>query len=162
MTTIHELNDLWLNKKMPFIDEETGEVLEGLDLEEMLKEMSKEKLESLGCYIKNEQAFIDAMTNEIKALQERREKKQKNLERVKNLFLESMRIRDLKKFETPKVLVTTRKSTSVELVDGFNDLAYMVETITYKADKKAIKEALLNGEEINGARIVTNTGITFK
>lgn len=54
----------------------------------------------------------------------------------------------------------TRKSSSVE-VDSVNTLdpRYKIVKITESADKKAIKEAIKSGKEIEGCRIVDKLGL---
>ncbi len=58
----------------------------------------------------------------------------------------------------------TRLSKSVKLVDGFdNPLFCKAETVTVVTpDKKAIKEALLAGEEVPGAELVEKLQLSIK
>ncbi len=58
----------------------------------------------------------------------------------------------------------TRLSKSVKLIEGFDSpLFCTVETVrVVTADKKAIKEALLAGEEVPGAELVPKINLTIK
>ena len=89
--------------------------------------------------IKRLQAFVKANDNLIDRLKDR-------LLQAVNLF---------GAFEVGINKFGTRKSSSVEVEDvNLLDPRYKVVKITESADKKAIKEALKNGQEIEGCSIV--------
>ncbi len=85
----------------------------------------------------------------------------------------SNRLASVKKFLLPHVLekgkitvdtfrLSTRKSTSVELADGFNNMEYCNEIVTIKPDKKKIKEALQDGRDVRGAVLSTTQHLQLK
>jgi hypothetical protein len=69
-----------------------------------------------------------------------------------------------KSYHVGEYEMRSRKSTSVELAPGFEDPFYcsveMVRTVT--PDKNRIKEDLLAGHEIAGARLVEKQNLTIK
>jgi hypothetical protein len=60
------------------------------------------------------------------------------------------------------VILSVRKSTSVELVAGFNNPYFCKVVKELVPDKKAIKEALNNEEKIEGAKLITNLNLQIK
>ena len=46
--------------------------------------------------------------------------------------------------------------------EGSVPKAYMVETVTYKPDKKLIKDLLKNGENVGGCRLVETLNAQIK
>lgn len=141
------------------IDEETGEVfdvsaLDGLDM------LRNEKAEHIALYIKNITAEADAIANEVKTLTERKRVTQNKAERLKQ-YLATILNGD--KVETPRVRISYRASTSVnvENVDAIPD-EYVNLKIEKAADKKAIAAAMKGGAEIPGCTLVTENKIQIK
>ena len=82
------------------------------------------------------------------------------LERIK-AFLTPY-VQDKGRIQLETVTLSVRKSTSVELKDGFND-PYFCKVVTERVpDKRAIKEALQNNEPIEGACLVTRFNLQIK
>lgn len=152
---IHEINKELEN----CIDYETGEV----DYER-LKSLQMEKgakLENIALWIKNLIAEKDAIKNEMKALAERAEAKEKKAEQLKaflNYALEGQ------KFETAKVAISYRKSVSVNLVneEAITDNRFIRIVENRSIDKIALKEALKSGEKVEGAELVEKQNIQIK
>ena len=70
---------------------------------------------------------------------------------------------DGQKFSTNRCAVSFRRPESVEVMDeGSVPKAYMVETVTYKPDKKLIKDLLKNGENVGGCRLVETLNAQIK
>ena len=69
-----------------------------------------------------------------------------------------------KSYHAGEYLLTTRKSTSVDLVEGFdNPMFCKVETVRQVTpDKKEIKKALESGEEVPGATLNKKLNLTIK
>ena len=68
-----------------------------------------------------------------------------------------------RKFETPKNAISFRKSLEVVPYDEtLIPKEFMREKITYEPDKKAIKEAIQDGEIIEGARLEEKLNIQIK
>lgn len=133
------------------VDEETGEVL-GMDLVDLLAGAFEEKAESVALYIKELLADAKAIREEEKALADRRAKKERKAEAMKDYLANALLALDRQKLETPKVALSFRKSQSVEITD---DSLIPEDYIKYKpaVDKTAIKAALKDGAFIPGAEL---------
>lgn len=139
------------------VDEEKAqEYLERLPIER------DKKLESYGLVIKNYEAEIEAIKQEQARLTARRQAKEKQVERLKTAITNSMVLFNQPKFETAKVLFSFRKTSSVEV--DMNSLAkeFIKEKVEYTADKAAIKNAIKQGEVVEGARIVERQALQVR
>lgn len=143
------------------IDQETGEVLfDETNLDQLEIELN-EKIESCGLYIKNLQAESDAIKAEIDKLKARKDRLDKQAERMRNYVLKYMGT--LKKLSTPRIAISTRKSSRVEVTDAYKLPDDLKRTITeIKPDKNAIKKRLKNGEMVKGAKLVESTNLVIK
>ncbi len=135
------------------IDEETGEVLNFNELEELELELEK-KQENVALYVKNLRAKENAIDNEIKALLERKKATHNKADNMSEYLKTSLQGA---KFETSKVSISYRKSKSVEFEDEAKFLEYAKEndletlykeTVSVKPNKKEIKDFITktNGE----------------
>lgn len=151
-----------INGGMVF-DEQTGEVLfdsENLDALEM---DFNAKLESCGCYIKNMDAEVTALANEIKALQSRKKAAEGKVSRMKDYVLRCMKMTSQKRLETPKVAISQRKSSRIEVTDDLlvpEDYKTIKEVV--KVDKNAIKDAIRNGTNVSGCELVESVNLHIK
>ena len=144
-------------------DEETGEVLfDSGSLDELIADRVT-KWENIGLYIKNLTADAEKIKAEEKALCERRKAAEKRAESLKKYLLGSMELVGDRKFETPRLAVSLRKSSSV-FVDDLNKIPqkFIKRKEEVSADKAAIKKAINAGEEVAGARIVERNSIGVK
>ena len=67
------------------------------------------------------------------------------------------------KFETPKVRISYAKSSSVNITDMTQlDKKFIKTEITETPIKSDIKDAIKNGEAVNGAEIVTKVTMRVK
>ena len=67
------------------------------------------------------------------------------------------------RFKSPKVILGFRKSTTVEVpdLDKLDKTFIKIKTET-SADKKAIKEAITNGQKVQGAFLKQNVNLSVK
>ena len=67
------------------------------------------------------------------------------------------------RFKSPKVVLGFRKSTTVEVpdLDKLDKTFIKIKTET-SADKKAIKEAITNGQNVQGAFLKQNVNLSVK
>lgn len=142
------------------VDEVTGEILNINELDSL--ELNKhDKVENIACFIKNMNADVKALDEEIKSLQARKKAKQSKILWLSNYLRNSL---NGSKFETPKVAINYRKSTVVDIQNedtfirfcksyGLDDL-YNVK-IEEKANKTEIKKYIKeNGiDELNGVGV---------
>lgn len=110
--------------------------------------------------IDNDINIIDNEMMRLKALKEARIKAQEKLE---SNIQAAMELYGINKIESTLINLYFRKSESVE-VDNMAQLdkKFIVEKLTLSPDKKAIKEAVKSGEEVKGARLITNNNLQIK
>lgn len=150
------IEDMFIN-----VDEKTGEVKqEYVDRLNELQVQKEEKLENIGCYIKNLDAEVKAMEEEAKALNKRKDVLKKKSERLKKYVAS---ILNGEKFESTKVVFSFRKSDEVNIVDeSLIPEEYMRTTTKIEPNKDAIKKAIKEGKEVRGAFLVDKNNMSVK
>lgn len=138
--------------------EVTAEIQARIDL---LAENFEQKAIAYGYVIKQcegEESLIDA---EIKRLQELKKKSAKLSDYLKERIAGAMIEFGFEKIETPTLKLSFRKSEAVEIVD---EAQLNQKYFNYKptVDKTSIKAALKAGEEVAGAKLVTNQNLQIK
>lgn len=160
---INELLENGFNEEC--IDPETGEIDQDKAnaLLDKYKAQFDEKLENIALFIKNQTSDIEAIEQEEARLKARREAKEKKVESLKAFLSIALQRNEIPKFETSKVVLSFRKSTSVEILDA-NLIPDMFKTqeVTIKIDKKEIKKLLTKKEEVAGAILKENQNIQIK
>ena len=157
--TIYEINEQILN----CIDLETGEIIDIDKLNELELERDA-KIENVACWIKELKAEAEAIKAEKLALAERQKVAENKAESLKKWLAYALQG---EKFKTAKCSVSFRKTESVEVTDeGLSNLMKEHdELLTYKApepNKKAIKDALKDGLNVEGVQLVQNTSTIIK
>ncbi len=156
---IYQIDEAILN----LIDPETGEIMDYDAFVEL--QMAREtKIENMALWIKNLTAEAAAIKAERDALAER-EKAAKN--RAEGLKKYLAQILNGEKFSTPRVAISYRKSTAVEVDDGFLDWAKKNadQYLRYKepeVDKTALRDAIKAGQEFEYARLIENQSLQIK
>lgn len=149
-----------LNEGIAF-DDETGEVYTQLDLQKLLDE----KMDDYCLFMKNEQAEIEALKNEKKSLDKRIKAKEKKQEYLKNALMEFMKRHDMKKHETSKYVVSTRKSKRL-IIDNVDAIISEyrnnpdVVKVNYEVNKITVKKNIVGFK--NYAHLEDNTSLTIK
>lgn len=144
------------------IDEETGELLP--EAVERLKQLMKDRedtLEWIALTIKNLASDAAAIKSEIDNLSARMKSAQRRADKLKD-FLQYALAGE--KISTPRVAVSYRKSTAVELDPEFvrtSDL-WWLRVPAPEPDKQKIKDALKAGETVPGAKLVERINMTIK
>jgi hypothetical protein len=141
------------------LDFETGEIIDPERLESLQMERNQ-KIENVACWIKNLLSDAEAIKAEKDALADREAKCRKKAEDLKKwlgIALEGQ------KFNSARCAVSFRRSEAVEITDeNIIPQVLMVQTVSFKPDKKAIKELLKAGQEISGCRLVENQNVQIK
>lgn len=149
-----------LNEGIAF-DDDTGEVYTELDLQKLLDE----KMDDYCLFLKNEQAEIEALKNEKKSLDKRIKAKEKKQEYLKNALMEFMKRHDMKKHETSKYVVSTRKSKRL-IIDNADAIISEyrnnpdVVKVNYEVNKITVKKNIVGFK--NYAHLEDNTSLTIK
>lgn len=157
MAKLYEINSRIENFDFK-IDEETGEILNANELENLEMERA-EKIEGIALWYKNLLSDCEALKAEENAFNERRKQAEKKAESLKNYLDFALQGNA---FKTVKVDIKYCKSESVNVLD-FSKLTQEYITIAEpKPNKTAIKKAIKDGEVIEGAEIVVNNNIQIK
>lgn len=136
---------------MACVDAETGEVIDPEALDNLLMQRN-DKIEAVVLWIKNLQADVLALKAEKDVFAEREKRAAAKIEQLKKWLTDAC---GGEKFSTAKCAVSFRRSESVEVLDESSVPAqFMVETVTLKPDKTAIKELLKKGCEVSGCRLI--------
>lgn len=157
MATLYELNQKF-NEFEFEIDEETGEILNAEELDEIELERN-EKLENIGLWIKNLESDAEAYKREKDSFAEK--------ERVAKNKIESLKkylnfVLDGDTFKSDRVNITYRKSSAVNIIDEYIvPKKYFIKQAP-KLDKKAIRDALKSGKKVKGAEIIEKENIQIK
>ena len=142
-----------------YIDEETGEVFLPESLDDLSVERT-EKIENIALYIKNLKSEAEAIKSEVESLKSRADIKKKKAERLTD-YLDKILCGE--KLETPKVALSYRKSTSVNIE---NEEIIPDEFMTIKTEKKpnkvAIAKSLKNGETVIVCELVEKQNLQIK
>lgn len=148
----HEIMSCW--------DETTGEILDTQKFDALQLAM-EEKLEGIGCYIKNLKAEAEALKAEEKAFAERRkraENKAASLENYLANFLQGC------PFETLRVKISFRKSEYLDIKeDAVIPAEYLKQqdpTIDKAGLKAAIKEGKIDG--LKGVQLLERQNLQVK
>ena len=156
--TLYEINakmDEILSKMFNEVDEETGEIPCELvrELEE-IKIARSEKLDNIGCYIKQLEAEADAINSEIVALRSRLKAKRNRAEWLRDYVANDLLTNDEKRFETPRVAYSFVRSEAVEVDESRLPKKFFRKKIEMSPDKIELKKHLKAGETIKGASLV--------
>ena len=141
------------------IDEETGEILNAEALDEL--QMARDaKIENVGLYIKKLEAEAEAIKKECDSLRDRQKRKERRAESLRNYLAYALRG---ERFETPRILLSWRRSESVSIPDeALLDDRFVNITLVKRPDKKLIKDTLKAGREVPGAELVKKNNLQIK
>ncbi len=143
-----------------YAKENDGEIHESfVDCMDSLQLEYNEKVENIGCYIKNLNAACNEIKIEEKSLEERRKSKERKIEWLKGYLSSFVK----EKFETSKVKISFRSSTSVvvnnpDLLDDINCNIKIIRT----PDKIYIREKLESGVDVPDCSLVKTRHIQIK
>lgn len=158
MANLYDIN-CQLMEFEPEIDPETGELTNALEWDE-LNMAYAEKVENIGCYIKDLNGDIAKFEAEENHLKKRRQSLERKVDYLKRLLLNNM---SGEKFSTTKCAVSFRQSEAVQVdsVEHIPSELLRVKT-TVEPNKTAIKDALKAGQEISGCKLMVNTSVQIK
>ena len=144
---------------------EPGEVDEST-LEAYLDELATqeaEKVDAYGYVLRQQTARIQFLKDEEKRVQNRRRAAENALDRMKSHMLHVMQSNGLRKVSGATTTISLRKSVSVAVDDlsVLGDQFVRVKTIT-EPDKTAIKEAIVGGASVPGARLVESESLQVR
>ena len=161
-TTLYELNDIYLNLldliEAGADDEDVQKALENIQDE------IENKADGYAIVIKSLEAQNQMFKEEEKRLYSKRKTNEKNIVRMKRNLEETMYLQDKKKFKTDKFSFNIQKNrATVKIVDEDKiPEEFKEEVITMNVDKKALLEALKDGELIDGAEYVQTESLRIR
>lgn len=165
--SLYKIKEELKEKYDELIDLETGEINEDVyaDIMQLTTER-EEKLENTALYIKNQESDIKGLKNEKKKLEQRIKTKENSISYLKEILFNELKG---EKFETPKAVVSFRKSEAVHVDDefikyakthGYLDLVNI--KVTETANKSELKKLLKAGEKIQFCSLEEKQNIQIK
>lgn len=153
---IHEIEVLAAEQDGELTDEQMAALVEA-------HTQAPAKLMSLCNFLKMLEAFVTvckARKAEINTTQKRNEGVRERLAAYLAVWVKDQG----KSYHCGDYELKTRESTSVKLVDGYDDPLFCAieQVTTVTPDKARIKEALLAGEDVPGAELVKKTNLSIK
>ena len=123
----------------------------------------QEKAINYAYAIKSMEDDVTAINEEIKRIQAIKTAKSNAIDRMKEAVSNAMQVYGIDKVTSPTLNLSFRRSESVEvdLVEALSNDFKIIKT-TVIADKVAIKQAIKQGENITGARIVEKFNLQIK
>lgn len=147
---------------------EAGEIEEDVlaDTLEAIDGEFEDKADNIACLLKTWQAEAEAIKAEEKSLKERRERKERQAESLKTYLANTMLQIGKMKIETPRTVLSFRKSASlvIENEDWFMEkYPELVKTEVVKSiPKKEVADRIKQGQEFTGAYLRENQNLQIK
>ena len=148
------------------IDEETGEVKDD-GVIDILEQELKLQLQTKGAGIikslKNSEAMLNGVDEEIKRLQALKKSISNQINSRKEYIVRNMEMMGITKIETELGNLSLRKSKSVNIYDeSLIDKKFIEIETKEKISKTEIKKAIEAGENVQGANIVEKNSLNIK
>jgi len=125
---------------------------------------AEESIEKLIKLIKHLEFFIESCKKEEQRIKERRQGAENKIENIKKYLTPF--VKEKGKFDVGTFTLSNLVSKSVILSDTEFDFEenkdYIIQKIELKPDKKKIKEALENGNNIKGAYLIEKDNLQIK
>lgn len=158
---LHEITEAMIElQNIADNDELDDEILR--DTFEGLDGAFEDKADQWARFIKDEEAEIDAISNEIDRLKAKKERKQKTVDKMRLNLSGYMRAANKTKFKTVLYNFGFRKSQAVEIVNEEELPEWALIPQPAKVSKTEIKEHLKAGETVPGAKLVENESLQIK
>ena len=161
--TLYEINNAIQDVLDYALDPETGEILDDALMAsyDQLRMDRDEKIENIGCFIKNLEADAKAIREAEKSLADRRRAAENKAEHLRNYLQFCLAGQ---KFQSPRLAVSFRKSKKV-VFDEVHLYDVPDDYLRYKEpelDKKLVADALKAGEVIPGCELVESVSMIIK
>lgn len=167
--SIYDLSQDYKNVSMSLetiIESEEPKIVEEMAREvlEIIQSQLVEKADNVAKYIKNEELEIQGIKEEEKRLKELRQAREKTLNRFKDYVLQSLIELDFVKVKTSIGNISIRKSKAIKIDIDASELPkeFIRTNTTIDADKKALKDAIENGEKIDGVELVERVNLNIR
>lgn len=154
MSTLYQINAAILD----CVDLETGEIIDVEQLQALQLER-EQKIENVALWYKNLLSDAAQYAAEEAAFKKKKQQAQAQADRLKEYLRDALQG---DKYKSARVNISYTSSSRVIVDDVLNLLPRFVRFADPEPDKVAIKEAIKNGEEVNGAHIERNQSIVIK
>jgi predicted nuclease with TOPRIM domain len=130
---------------------------------ESIQDSIEDKVENTAKVIKSIEADVLAIKEEEKRLKERRQALESRIDNIKDYLKEQLEKTGIDKVKRPTITVSIQNNPpKAEIVDEKTiPLTYKIPQPA-KLNKKAILEAMKNGEKVPGAVLVQERGLRIK
>lgn len=146
------------------IMEAEGEVTP--EIEKKLAIAEQELQTKSTCYayiIKGIESDNNAIELEMKRLKSLKDRNNKTIERLENNVQTAMNLFGISEIKSATLKINFRKSESVEISqEVLIPNEYMTEKVVRTPNKVAIKDAIKNGINVQGASLVTNSNLQIR
>ena len=123
----------------------------------------QEKGRNYGYVIKSLETDCDVIDVEIKRLSALKKVRQNAADRLKTTLSDAMKLFGIYEIKTPTLRISFRKSKSIEIVNESQiDRKYITVKTTESVSKTAIKAALDDGIEVQGAIQIESLNLQIK
>lgn len=158
---LHEITEAMIElQNIADNDELDDEILR--DTFEGLDGAFEDKADQWARFIKDEEAEIDAIDNEIERLKAKKERKKNTVDKMRLNLSGYMRAANKTKFKTVLYNFGFRKSQAVEIVNEEDLPEWALIPQPAKVSKTEIKEHLKAGETVPGAKLVENESLQIR
>ena len=146
------------NEILNCVDMETGEIVD-LDKLNNLQMERDQKVENIGCWIKNLLSDAEALKKEKDSLAKRQKAAENKAASLKTFLLHYL---DGEKFKTAKVAISYKSNSSVDIAEGATVPEEYLKYSEPAPDKIGLKAALMAGDKFPGITLVTSQNILIK
>lgn len=157
---LYELaNDFLEVENLEGVDEQTqNEILNAIKIE------IENKGDGIIKFIRNEEASLKVIDEEIKRLQALKKSKNNKIKNMKNYLKHCMNLMGMKKIEGNLGRISIRKNpVSLEIADeSLIPAIFIKEEIIKTIDKNAIKYVIKEGGSVSGCTLTQSESITIK
>lgn len=161
MANLFEISRAIIDAWEAAIDQETGEISEeGLAVINALEMDQATKRENIACWIKNLRSDAEAIKAEAKTMVDRAKSCERKAESLTRYLAADL---NGQKFQTPKVVVSWRRSESVQVdANAVLPEEFIRRKISEEPAKDEIKKAIKAGVAVPGCRLVESNNISIK
>lgn len=149
------------------------QVLENAGEDENLKELVINSMKGLECdlstkvenivrLIKNLQAEVEALKAEEKRLARERKIRENKIENLQGYLFDTISGLEKREVKGGIFTVSVKKNPPKAIVEDLNAIPRQFIVNTPSVDKKMLKEALKNGEKIEGAKLVQEESLKIR
>jgi hypothetical protein len=161
MSTLYELTEGYA-MLLDMMDDVEADEQTILDTLESIEGEIEDKADGYAKVIADTTALVDSLKKEIDRLTARKRTAENNIDRLKKVLQQAMELTGKRKFKTDLFNFTIAKSAASLMIEDGAELPEAYIRIKKEPDKTAIKEALKNGELIEGCSLVQKESLRIK